>query len=194
MVVPTAVPGGGALRLSSSVGFIGTSRSRRRLRGSAGRTVEVEVALFAMAVVPDVQRGAAGETADGAGGLVVVDDVDPERGAAVTGVAVVEIDGFLVIGEGCDDTASQALLRGIALVVVEHLLPGERPQFPVGESGSAQRSGSPFGLVGVGEDGDQEAFRIEGHGPGGRGRVPVAHAHRPDDLVLSHGGSPAGCR
>jgi hypothetical protein len=90
--------------------------------------VEVEVALLAVAVVPDVQRGAAGEAADGALGLVV-DDVNPQGAAPVAGVAVVKVEGLLV-GERRDDAAGQALLPGVARVVVEDLLAGEDPQFP----------------------------------------------------------------
>ena len=81
--------------------------------GSAGGALEVEVALSAVAAVADVQRGAAGETADRAVGLVVVGDVDPEGEAPVAGVAVVQLDRFLVVGECCD-AAGQARLRGVA--------------------------------------------------------------------------------
>ena len=76
----------------------------------SGASLEVEVALAAMAVVADVQRGGPGQAADGAAGLVVVHHADPQGGSAVAGVPVVEIDRLLVVGEGCDDAAGQARL------------------------------------------------------------------------------------
>src|SRR3954449_3081905 len=88
-------------------------------------------------------------------------DVDPEGEAPVTGVAVVELDRFRVVGEGCDHPAGQAWLRGVARVVVEDLLAGEDPQLLVGEPCVAECCGGPLGLPGAGEDGDQEALRAE---------------------------------
>src|SRR3954453_12269754 len=99
--------------------------------GSAGGALEVEVALSAVAVVPDVPRGAVGKAADRAVGLLVVGDVDPEGEAPVAGVAVVERDRVRVVGEGCDDAAGKTRLRRVARVVVEDLLAGEDPQFLV---------------------------------------------------------------
>jgi hypothetical protein len=107
----------------------------------------MDVVLFAVAVVPDVQRGAAGEAVDRAFGLVVVGDVDPEGRAAVAGVPEVEVDGLLVIGEGRDDATRQALLRGVARVVVEDLrlvkILGFRSANPAARSAAAARSASP---------------------------------------------------
>ena len=87
-------------------------------------------------------------------------------------MAVVEVDRFLVVGEGRDGTTGQARLPGVARVVLEDLLAGEDPQLPVGESGGTERCGGPFGLVGVGEDGDEEALRVEDQRPVGRGPGP----------------------
>src|SRR4051812_1958911 len=72
---------------------------------SAGGAMEAEVSLSAVAVVPDVQRGAPGEAADRAVRLVVVADADPQRCSAVACVPVVEVQGLRVVGEGRDDPA-----------------------------------------------------------------------------------------
>src|SRR5215212_7603798 len=71
---------------------------------SAGGALQVEVALAAVAVVADVEGPAVCEVADRAVGLLV-GDLDPEGGAPRAGVAVVELDRFRVVGEGCDDSA-----------------------------------------------------------------------------------------
>src|SRR4051812_16401371 len=98
---------------------------------SAGALLD-EVGLTAAAVVPNVQRREAGEGADGAVGPVVVGNLDPEGGPAVAGVAVVELDGLRVVGDGGHDAAGKVLACGVAGVVGEDLLAGEDPQRAVG--------------------------------------------------------------
>src|SRR4051794_21292705 len=85
-----------------------TARVRPELRTSHSRSgawpAKGEVALPVVSVVPDVQRAAVGDGADGAVGLAVVGDVHPQRVAAVAGVTVVQAEGLLVVGEGGDYT------------------------------------------------------------------------------------------
>src|SRR3954454_6111858 len=90
----------------------------------AGAT-EGEVGLPVVPVVPEVQRREVGQAADGALGLVVVIDVDPQRGPAVAGVAVVEREGFRIVDNAGDGAAGLALSCGVAGVVGEDLLAGE---------------------------------------------------------------------
>src|SRR3954465_11124125 len=135
--------------------------------GSAGGALEVEVALSAVAVVPDVPRGAVGKAADRGVGLLVVGDVDPEGEAPVAGVAVVERDRVRIVGDSCDDATGKARLRGVARLAVEDLLAGEDPQLLVGEPGRAEWCGGPLVLLGVGENGVQKAFTVQAHRPCG---------------------------
>src|SRR3954469_15342699 len=101
--------------------------------------VEEEVALAPLAVVPDVECRERSEAADRTIGVVVVGHVDPQRGPAVAGVAVVEVEGLRVVGEGRDDAAGHALLLHVPGVVVEGLLPGAGR--PGGPRSSAARTG-----------------------------------------------------
>src|SRR3954468_15879264 len=110
-------------------------RPPRSSRSARRGPVEEEVALAPLAVVPDVECRERSETADRTIGVVVVGHVDPQRGPAVAGVAVVEVEGLRVVGEGRDDAAGHALLLHVPGVVVEDLLTGEGPQVTIGEPG-----------------------------------------------------------
>src|SRR3954470_23116615 len=92
----------------------------------AGAT-EGEVGLPVVPVVPEVQRREVGQAADGALGLVVVIDVDPQRGPAVAGVAVVKREGFRIVDNAGDGAAGLALSCGVAGGVGRGLPAGENP-------------------------------------------------------------------
>jgi len=66
-------------------------------------SADVDVLLPVVAVVADVQDVVVDEVADGALGIVPVRDADPQRGAARTGIAEVQLDGRRVVGDGADD-------------------------------------------------------------------------------------------
>src|SRR4028119_614041 len=82
MVEPPAPPGGPRSAWKWVVA-IRTFFSRRRPGWSGGGALDVEVALPAVPVVPDVQRGRVRECPDGALRDVVVGGVHPKREAQV---------------------------------------------------------------------------------------------------------------
>ena len=69
--------------------------------GCSGRaSADVEVLLGVVAVVAEVEDLVVGQGADSPIGVVVVENMDPQGGAASTGVAEVELDGVGVVGDG----------------------------------------------------------------------------------------------
>ena len=65
-----------------------------------------------------------GQATDGAIGVGPVGDVDPQRGAALTGVPEVQFDGGWVVGDGADDPPGQGPLGQEPLVILQDLLTG----------------------------------------------------------------------
>jgi hypothetical protein len=63
-----------------------------------------------VAVVADVEDWVVGQTTHGSLGVGVVGDVDPQGGAAIPGIAEVQVDGVGVVGEAAHDPADQAPL------------------------------------------------------------------------------------
>ena len=49
-----------------------------------------------------------GQDADSPIGVIVVGDMDPQGGAASTGIPEVELDGVGVVGDGTGDTLGEA--------------------------------------------------------------------------------------
>ena len=106
-----------------------------------------------------------GQAADGAIGVGLVGDVDPQRRAAVTGVAEIELDGGWVVGDGADDPPGQGPLGQEPLVILQDLLAGIDPQVAIGEPLVPQRRLGKLSVVSILEDGDQESLRVEGQRP-----------------------------
>jgi hypothetical protein len=82
-------------------------------------SADVEVFLPVVAVVADVQDLVVGKTAHDAVGVVPIGDVDPECGAARTGVAEVPLDGCRVIGDRAGDALRDAALDEEPLPAVQ---------------------------------------------------------------------------
>jgi len=106
-----------------------------------------------------------GQAADGAIGVGLVGDVDPQRRAAVTGVAEIELDGGWVVGDGTDDPPGQGPLGQEPLVILQDLLAGIDPQVAIGEPLVPQRRLGKLSVASILEDGDQESLRVEGQRP-----------------------------
>src|SRR4028118_2102273 len=107
MVEPPA-PLGGPRSAWTWVVAIRTFFSRRRPGWSGGGALDVEVALPAVPVVPDVQRGRVRECPDGAPRDVAAGGVHPQGGAAVPGAAA-------GAGEGGPPADPAAAPRGVAV-------------------------------------------------------------------------------
>src|SRR6266508_4585847 len=156
-------------------------------------SAEVDVLLAVVAVVADVEDLVVGQAADGTLGVGLLRDMHPQGGAALAGVAEVQLDGVGVVGEAAHGPPSQSPLGQEPLVVVQDLLAGVDAQVGLGEPSFGQRGLGPLGLVSVLEDGDQEPPRVEYQWPSTKGRVLVGHAHGPDNFMLIHDGSLSLC-
>jgi len=106
-----------------------------------------------------------GQAADGTIGVVIIRDMHPQRGAALAGIPEVLLDGLGVIGDGTGDALGQAAFGLEPFPAVQDLLAGVDPQVALGEPGGDQRRPGPLGLLGVLQDCDQEALRIEDQRP-----------------------------
>jgi hypothetical protein len=140
-------------------------------------SAHVEVLLAAVAVVAEVEDLVVGQGSHGPFGVGLLRDMHPQRGAALAGVAEVLLDGVGVIGDGPGDPLGEAAFGLEPLPAVQDLLAGVDPQVTLGEPGVGQGCLGLLGLVGVLEDGDQEALGVEDQRPFTRRRswsdIPV---------------------
>jgi hypothetical protein len=95
----------------------------------------MEVLLAVVAVVAEVEDLVVGQAPHSPIGVSVVGDVDPQRGAALAGVAEVLLDGVGVVGDGADDALGEAAFGLEPLPAVQDLLAGVDPQVGLGEPG-----------------------------------------------------------
>src|SRR5512132_3733523 len=124
-------------------------------------SAHVEVLLAAMAVVAEVEDLVVGQSSYGPFGVGVVRDMDPQRRAALAGVAEKLLDGLGVVGDRSGDPLGEAAFGLEPLPAVQDLLAGVDPQVALGKPGVGQGCLGLLGLVGVLENGDKEALGVE---------------------------------